>query len=150
MCAVVVSHAERATISACVCCARQINQHGGGARSMMIFKIHSRHTEKRTTGADDRDILSFPSHTSSGVANTLYGNGPLTVYLCTYCQPYVSLWDARTYAYIVELTVRKRNREELYTGKQIKNVEQNVFIWRSVFEKIKFENLPSILELDLF
>lgn len=88
MCAVVVSHAERATISACVCCARQINQYGGGARSMMIFKIHSRHTEKRTTGADDRDILSFPSQTTSGVANTLYGNGPLTVYLHTYCQSY--------------------------------------------------------------
>lgn len=73
MCAPIVSHAERAT-GKCVCLLRVVDKSAEARGAWWFFKIHSRHAKKRTTGADDRDILSFPSQGSSGVANILNSN----------------------------------------------------------------------------
>lgn len=77
MCAPIVSHAERN--DKCVCLLRVVDKSAEARGAWWFFKIHSRHAKKRTTGADDRDILSFPSQGSSGVANILNSNHLLII-----------------------------------------------------------------------
>lgn len=62
-----------------MCLLRVVDKSAEARGAWWFFKIHSRHAKKRTTGADDRDILSFPSQGSSGVANILNSNHLLII-----------------------------------------------------------------------